>query len=163
MAALRAQLLSAVGEAGIRRVAAALIKNLEHGDLESGRLLLKYCVGGVLPTVDPDRLDSDELQKAAAGARVANVLRTDTVSVPAGLAVAREMQRTAFLMTIQANPLLGQLGWERVLQELGDEELLEWFREYTVLTREAQQAQAKAAAAAGRKAASADGGGGSDK
>jgi hypothetical protein len=115
-------------------------------------LLLLYAVGRPVKTCDPDDVAADELQRVAAGARVAELLRPDVVAVPAGLAVAREMQRTAFLLTIQANPLLGQLGWERVLQELGDEELLRWFREYSALTREAQQAQAMAAAAAARKA-----------
>jgi hypothetical protein len=165
MAALRAQLLEAVGEDGVKRVALALVKHVERGDLEAAKLLLRYCVGGVLPTVDPDMLDADELGKLQGGARVADVLRLDAVSPAVATILVRLMQRLSLQMA-QAGPagqLVGLGGWDKVFEELGDPELSEWWQELTELQREAQQAQAKGAAAAARQAGRADGGGGSDK
>jgi hypothetical protein len=155
MAALRAQLLEAVGEDGVKRVALALVKHVERGDLEAAKLLLRYCVGGVLPTVDPDCLDADELSKVQAGAGVADLLRLDTISPAVATILVRLMQRLA-LQLAQAGPagqLVGLGVWEKVFEELKDPELQEWWRELVELQREAARAEAKAAAAASGKAA----------
>jgi hypothetical protein len=157
---LRAELLEAVGTGGIRRIAAALIRNLERGDLDSGKVLLRYCIGGVLPTVDPDMLDADELGKAQAGARVADVLQLDTVSPAVALVLTRIVRRLSLQLLAQGGPaaaLVGTAAWDKVFAELNDPELSEWWAELCELQREAQQAAAREAA---RKPAHADGGGG---
>jgi hypothetical protein len=155
---LRAELLAAVGTGGIRRIAAALIKNLERGDLDSGRVLLKYIIGGPLPTVDPDRLDADELGKAQAGARVADVLQLDTVSPAVATIMTRLMQRLA-LQLAQASPagqLVGLDGWDKVFVELNNPELSEWWAELREMRLEETRA-------AGGRAGRADGAGGADE
>ena len=158
MAALRAQLLEAVGEDGVKRVALALVKHVERGDLEAAKLLLRYCVGGVLPTVDPDCLDADELSKVSAGAGVADLLRLDTVSPAVATILVRLMRRLALQLAVPgpAGQLVGTGAWDKVFEELNDPELTEWWAELTEL----QRAEAMAA---GGKAGRADGAGGADE
>jgi hypothetical protein len=149
MGAMRAELLQAVGTGGIRRIAAALIKNLERGDLDAGRVLLKYCVGGVLPTVDPHLLDSDELSKAQARARAADVLDVNTISPAVGTVLVKTPQRLA-LQIVVASPtgqLVGLGGWDKVFAELNDPESTAWWREQV----EARLAEATAAGRARAK------------
>jgi hypothetical protein len=148
---LRAELLAAVGTGGIRRIAAALIRNLEKGDLDSGKVLLRYCVGGVLPTVDPDCLDSDEWAKIQGGARAADLLQLDTVSPAVAVVLTRIVQRLS-LQLLQGSPaaaLVGSAGWDRVFAELNDPELSEWWQELCELQRESARAGAKAGRAGG--------------
>jgi hypothetical protein len=150
MAALRAQLLEAVGEEGVRRVALALVKHVEAGDLEAGKLLLRYCVGPPLKGADPDRLDADEVDKAR-GIPLAAVLKTDAVTPAAALALLRVLQQMALQLrasgAVPGGRLLGTGGWDQVFEELGDPELVEWFQELAAL----QHAEAVAAAKASPK------------
>jgi hypothetical protein len=159
MAALRAELLEAVGTGGIRRIAAALIRNLEKGDLDSGKVLLRYCVGPPLKGCDPDDCDVDEAERAQAAVPLASLLRVDSVSPAVALTLAKVVQKLALQMAVAspAGQLVGTAGWDRIFEELNDTELSEWWRELTELQREAQQAAAREAA---RKPAHADGGGG---
>jgi hypothetical protein len=148
-ARLRGLLLASVGADGVRRVALALIRLLEQGNLDAGKVLLRYCIGPPLPGVDPDCLDSDELSKVAAGARAADVLDVGTISPAVGTVLVKLMQRLALQLTASspAGQLVGTAAWDKVFAELNDPELQEWWQELTEL----QRAEARAGGKAGTK------------
>jgi hypothetical protein len=163
VAALRHELLAAVeAEGAVRRLVAALVKRVERrGDLQAAALLLKYALGGPLKAADPDSADADELERSR-GAHLPELLDTDTVSVPAALALLHGMQKLGLQLAASTAPvgaLLGAGGWAKIFTELNDPQLIEWWRELCAMQREAQRAASRqagnadaAGGAAGKKA-----------
>jgi hypothetical protein len=60
VAALRSAFVRAVSEQDIDDIAMALIIRAKSGDVPAAKLLLAYCIGKPVDTVEPDRLDIDE-------------------------------------------------------------------------------------------------------
>jgi hypothetical protein len=146
LAAMREQLVELVGTPGLERLVNALLRNAEQGDLASAKVLLGYVVGQPLKGCHPDALDTDEATRAQAAVPVASLLRVDAVSPAVAAVLARVVQRAALHLAASASragPLLGTEGWEKVFGDLGDPELVEWWRDLCQLHREAAQADAK--------------------
>jgi hypothetical protein len=61
MAKLRSAMLEAVTEADLQAGARKMAELAKGGDVAAFKLLLEYTVGRPTPSVDPDRLDLDEL------------------------------------------------------------------------------------------------------
>jgi hypothetical protein len=158
LAELRTQLVEAVGSDGMGRLARALLKHAEAGDLASAKLLLAYTVGKPVASVHPDDLAVDELARAQQGARAADCLNVGTVSPAVAMTLVRLMQRLALQLTVSspAGQLVGLSVWDKVFADLNDPNLLEWWREQV-------EARLEEAMAAGGKAGRADGAGGADE
>jgi hypothetical protein len=62
VAALRTALLQQITEEDIQEVARRLLAQAKEGDLAAIKLLLQYAIGKPLETVNPDRLDHEELE-----------------------------------------------------------------------------------------------------
>jgi hypothetical protein len=156
LAELRSELVEAVGSGGMGRLARALLRNVEKGDLASAKLLLSYTIGRPLPGVHPDALDEDEHARVAAGASAAAALDLNTLPLGFAIACAHGMQAAAVKRLIETTgPLVGWGTWRKIVESAGDPELSAWYDEHERLAVAEQLHGARA----GAKPAHAGGGG----
>jgi hypothetical protein len=137
VAELRRVLVEAVGDRGMTRLVEALLKQAEAGDLAAAQLLLDYTVGKpITDNPHPDHLDADEYHTLASAPDTQRLAAGGNRHVPWGfaLAVLRATHRVMRCFMMAHPPehtgcLLGTLDWERVLEELNDPELTQWYEQ----------------------------------
>ncbi len=89
VAAIRSQLLDAVGADGIAEVTRAILAAAKAGDTAAARLVLSYAVGLPLPAADSDRLDANELEALRSRPNMFDRLALDSLT-PAPMSLFRD-------------------------------------------------------------------------
>jgi hypothetical protein len=147
VAELRRALVEALGERGITRLVEALLRQVEkNGDLAAAEVLLTHALGKPVKACHPNRVDEDEFDSMAAAPDLRRLAAVGNRHVPWSFALATVRASLALMRCFaMGHPaestglVLGDLGWAKVLGELNDDELSEWFAQIQAEAERARQ------------------------
>jgi len=118
VAALKSALLDVIDPDRLRRIVAGLADKAETGDVAAAHLLFRYCLGKPPREIDPDRVDSDEVDSLLCSPDLADLPALMAIRIAP--AVAADIARGHTCPDTAA--IARRLEEARVLAEVGDDD-----------------------------------------